>query len=188
MELQINSEGSPRVELQFSKAGDRFRNRWTIVFDRSSYDLMNSVEGEDHSGWPLSPPIQDLSHEFRLDHEVILGLGQAGTAHWSSSFQSQPRNSSIFVEHACRWTPPPQDLGCRYEIQPGWSAKQVGQQILLVHDQVFATIELSGCVWTIGNDRSINCRPLTWDLKSPGNPVTVLWSFTVRSLPVEFPT
>ena len=64
------------------------------------------------SAWPESPPLQQLSIEMIDGHEVALGVGCAGTSHWSVSIE--PMERGFRFDWACRVKEVPERLGTSY--------------------------------------------------------------------------
>ncbi|OYP35445.1 hypothetical protein [Rhodopirellula sp. MGV] len=75
-------------------------------------DILQSYNDLDEAAWPLSPPIQQLSVEEINDHDVALGVGCAGTSHWSLSVE--PIESGYQFEWACRTKVAPEKLLSTY--------------------------------------------------------------------------
>lgn len=65
--------------------------------------------------WPDSPPIQQLSVESIDGREVALGVGCAGTSHWSVSIE--PTADGFRFDWACRAKETPVRLGTTYQNQ-----------------------------------------------------------------------
>ena len=71
------------------------------------------VAGSDHASWPDSPPIQQLSIETIEGRDVALGVGCAGTSHWSLSIE--PTQDGFHFDWACRAKESPNQLGTTYD-------------------------------------------------------------------------
>ncbi|MEM9828481.1 MAG: hypothetical protein AAF958_17970 [Planctomycetota bacterium] len=103
--------------IEFFQAGDRFRHR-LCVGDQCIAETIDDDGGD--PAWPPSPPIQQLSKEPIGSGEAILGVGGAGTGHWSLSvsqvMDAQQNSVALNIEWACRTTEAPQYLGTRYRI------------------------------------------------------------------------
>lgn len=103
---------SGRLRVEFAWVVDRYQHR---VLDSLGNGLI-SVDGNAEEAWPPSPPIQQLSLERVDGQEVILGLGAAGTAHWSISVVPTETESgdAIHFELACRCRQSPERLESTY--------------------------------------------------------------------------
>jgi hypothetical protein len=60
-----------------------------------------SQEGTGPDGWPLSPPLQSLAIERRVEGAVALLVGMWGQHHWSASFEAKP-GRRLVIDIACR--------------------------------------------------------------------------------------
>jgi hypothetical protein len=65
--------------------------------------------------WPNCPPLQQLSIESIEGRPVALGVGSAGTSHWSLSVE--PVAEGFRWDWACRVKETPQWLGTVYQEQ-----------------------------------------------------------------------
>lgn len=76
-----------RLVVEFSYLGDRFAHRLILGGDELSpagQELFCSVEGDDQSAWPPSPPLQQLDECPLADgNKGLVGVGMAGQGHWS---------------------------------------------------------------------------------------------------------
>ena len=68
--------------------------------------------GSGEQAWPESPPIQQLSIESIDGRDVALGVGCAGTSHWSLSVEPTPEGFRF--DWACRAKEMPEQLGTAY--------------------------------------------------------------------------
>ena len=73
---------------------------------------LQSLCGPPDECWPDSPPIQQLSIETLEGRPVALGVGGAGTSHWSLSVE--PVESGFRFDWACRAKSTPERLGTTY--------------------------------------------------------------------------
>lgn len=101
------------LRLQFTWVGDRYGHRILSVAD--GRELACSVEGVATETWPPSPPLQELHFSTTGDgRQVALGVGRAGTQHWSLSFEPQP--TGWLVDVACRVRGAVDRLASRYRL------------------------------------------------------------------------
>ncbi|MEL6110685.1 MAG: hypothetical protein AAFU85_32160, partial [Planctomycetota bacterium] len=98
----------PRLDLQVRFDWEKDRYRHTVL--RPAQELQ-SVIGDDAS-WPATPPLQQLSVETIDEREVALGVGSAGTSHWSVSVE--PTEAGFLFDWACRTSETPGFLGSSY--------------------------------------------------------------------------
>lgn len=71
--------------------------------------------GSGDDAWPPSPPIQQVSIETIEGCNVALGVGCAGTSHWSLSVE--PTADGFRFDWACRTKETPARLGTTYLIE-----------------------------------------------------------------------
>ncbi|QDV86769.1 hypothetical protein [Planctomycetes bacterium TBK1r] len=93
--------------VHFVWTHDRFDH--TIDFDGRQIACRN---GTGEQAWPESPPIQQLSIESIDGRDVALGVGCAGTSHWSLSVEPTPEGFRF--DWACRAKETPEQLGTTY--------------------------------------------------------------------------
>ncbi|HMO15046.1 MAG TPA: hypothetical protein PKD64_15825 [Pirellulaceae bacterium] len=137
--VQIRIGNTIQLRVCFHWHDDRFRHEWLVVCGESKYQLMSGELVDRDAAWPSEPPLQDLTLEHRDDHDVVLGLGQAGSAHWSSSFAAFPSKSQIVIEHACRVASADSELRSRYRL----------------HSTELLTIGMHNLAWRV---ESATCR------------------------------
>lgn len=114
--LQTTSEGD-RLLVTMSRTGDRLSHRilW-MVRGRSASLLAESCEDQQESAWPSSPPYQQIDHCVLADgREGLVGVGMAGTSHWSVAIEA--RENSLWWDVACRVHRVPEFLGSVYEVR-----------------------------------------------------------------------
>ncbi len=105
------------LRLQFDRRGDRFGHTVFIV-DASGEErlLLKSLEGDDSTPWPASPPLQNVHVEKRAgDVTVALAVGMAGRSHWSLAVEALPGGELKF-DAACRLSELPEQLGSQYSL------------------------------------------------------------------------
>lgn len=103
-------ENSQSYRLEFHWVGDRFEHQLTAEGGNAK-TLCKGVQ----SSWPTSPPLQQLSKESINGQDVVLGVGCAGTSHWSVSVE--PIEGGFRFDWACKTKEPPKFLGSRYSTQ-----------------------------------------------------------------------
>ncbi len=181
MNTILRTANTPTIEVRFSYVSDRYQHSWWWVDGQHEIQFLISVEGDDKTDWPASPPIQDLLHESRNDHDVVLGLGQAGSARWSSSFKTNSKCPSIEVEHACRIQDSGGELACTYFAANDWQASLEQGCLRLSHKKAQKSIELISDELDLLDERLIACRPTNYS-KHDDRRATLVWGFVVRYL------
>ncbi len=81
---------------------DRFQHNLVYIAEGQNRVLMSSCEGAPDDRWPACPPLQQLLRQTVQDDPALLGVGMAGTSHWSASFVLRyERSIQLFVDLAC---------------------------------------------------------------------------------------
>ena len=96
----------------FQWRDDRFGH--TVFLDDD--EVATSIEGDADDEWPSSPPIQQLSLESAGESNVLLGVGGAGTSHWSISVELSSDPVAAKFDLACRFKSEPSQIGSAYRI------------------------------------------------------------------------
>lgn len=127
------------IQVCFRWHQDRYRHHFGILAETPR---MASVEDDDRLDWPCSPPIQQLSLEALPFGDALLGVGSAGTSHWSLSVHEVATSGkpALKFELACRCKATPNVLGSRYEQHPSLIITP-GDDARLEHDANFVTIK-----------------------------------------------
>lgn len=107
------------LRVRFEWRGDRYDH--TVESDT---DALKTRDDRPDGAWPESPPIQQLSLEQINEHQVALGVGCAGTSHWSVSIE--PTTAGFRFDWACHAKQTPDHLGSRYHRVPGFSLETNG--------------------------------------------------------------
>lgn len=116
LQVQSNSEASPSLVCRFLKSdsSDRWEHQWLLRETDSERLILSSVEGDNDSIWPPSPPFQDLSKED-LGHTVaVMGVGMAGKSHWSVAVSEE--ENCLVADFACLVKEAPQFLGSSWQL------------------------------------------------------------------------
>lgn len=142
MEDSRTSTEQATFELLFERTGDRYTHTLCVCVDDHKSPAIVSFEGDDQTLWPPSPPIQDVTFEERNDCSVFLGVGRAGTAHWSSSFQLMDNKRRLVIEHACRTPVVPEVLSISYSIKDHWLIDAPDKKGLVVLESLQAKQQL----------------------------------------------
>lgn len=101
------SDGS-RLELTLNWLGDRYGQLLTVVGPSGGRRVvLESCEGSADEPCPPSPPLQQiLLHTTVTQSPAALGVGMAGTSHWSVSIEADPQVPRIVWDVACRCQAP----------------------------------------------------------------------------------
>jgi len=110
IETPASAAGVLRVE--FTRTSDRYSHHIFVVRGGSAQLVLSSEEGTPEDYWPPGPPLQQLSIEDRGPLQVALGVGMAGSSHWSMSVETSP--AQLIFDVACRKREEPQWLGSKY--------------------------------------------------------------------------
>lgn len=122
--------------LRFDYQGDRFAHRLIALSNDESQVLVSSVEGTSKDEWPASSPFQDI-HQQEIDgRQVIMGVGMAGSGHWSAACSLNDQNSDSIVEFHF-------DFACRYSGESGW----LGSQYSLSSQATKPSLRETGIDW-----------------------------------------
>ena len=115
--------------VRFRWTGDRFDHAAEFESGRVAC-LETSLE----SHWPDSPPIQQLSIETIEGRDVALGVGCAGTSHWSLSVE--PTEDGFRFDWACRAKETPLQLGTSYDDRAAAGFHASDQAVVTSIDEV----------------------------------------------------
>ncbi len=124
-----------RLRLRFVRRGDRYAHEvcWADA-GGSERVLLATVEGDDATPWPASPPLQDLHLEQRpVGITVALAVGMAGRSHWSLSAEALPEGELRF-DAACRANDSPGPIGSCYRLGEGVTARAAEGAVWLALD------------------------------------------------------
>jgi len=103
------------LQLEFFKHADRYAHKIALSGQGEDVGLLESIEGTSDDAWPPSPPLQDVHIENRAGGvQVALGVGRAGTSHWSFSCEAKPDEQLLEFDIACRIAESAEVLGSAY--------------------------------------------------------------------------
>lgn len=131
--IQMASAIGIGLFAQFWKHDDRYHHELGLITGEQKTVLLSSIEGSPNDFWPSCPPIQQLYKQTVDENPVVLGVGMAGSRHYSTSVLLQPTESSVqlIVESACLIKDPPGNdgkMGTRYQTHQNWSQVELGIQ------------------------------------------------------------
>ena len=86
--------------------------------------LFSSLEGKPDEPWPVSPPMQQLVQDPGQGSATLLGVGMAGSSHWSLSISlASQRKPTLLIETAIRVRQKPDGwIGSHFSLSEGVSA------------------------------------------------------------------
>lgn len=123
------SHGPWRMIANWSQ--DRFATELHCQSGTECQRCWFSREGTPEDAWPASPPLQQLVQEEGNGSPVMLGVGMAGTSHWSISYSLSPDRETLIMEAACRLTAcPDMWIGSRFGLDPRWVWEMQGDLLL----------------------------------------------------------
>ena len=158
-EIELESAG---LCLRFARAGDRFQLRLLV----DGTPLLEAAAGEDNAAWPSAPPLQQLHEQVLPTGPVVLGVGSAGTTHWSASF-SVREPGVVWCEYAARvsraWEASSQWLGTTFRSSEGWEWSSAGNELILSNSK--QTV----CLRTLGPESQLNLDPPSVLVVAPAN-------------------
>ncbi len=174
--LLLNEPTGCGLAIVFHKAGDRHRHDVSRSEGGGSILLRSRDTG---TAWPSSPPLQQLVRQVRNGHALILGLGTAGTSHWSASFETIEEGATVEVQVACRLGGPASWLGTTYEL--------VGDSVCGEHNPRGIAIDFDGRrLWIspgkgtkAAYDRATRRIAITPDDVSTDMPRTIQWQYRI---------
>lgn len=118
---------APCVRVVFSFHSDRWSHEIQLSHAKGVVSIASSVEGDSDDDWPPSPALQEISKEDIGNRVVVLGVGMAGSNHWSISV-SVVENQRVKLDNACLvkneqigW------LGSTYQISEGVRVEAVSE-------------------------------------------------------------
>ncbi len=134
-----------RLTVEFTWKADRYVHRITS----NAGCEITSVDGTPEDLWPASPPIQQLSLESIAGQPVLLGVGAAGSGHWSISVSSvvDGEDEALKFELACRSREAPGQLASTYRHESGQlriEARSGVSEVVTVADEVRLDASLDG--------------------------------------------
>ncbi len=104
------------LEVLFVWRDDRYHQTVNIVSGPERLPLLSSVEGDDQTIWPSSPPFRQVAVEQHATSRVALLVGMAGKSHWSASIHSPVGESRLLFDVACLARQAPLKLGSCYRL------------------------------------------------------------------------
>jgi hypothetical protein len=170
------------LKARFFQLGDRYAHGVWLVDGGNETALLDSLEGDDYTDWPPSPPLQQLTVEDRTDgSHVLLLVGMAGTSHWSLSVEPHPSEPALLFDAACRIKGACTRLGSQYrcDLQPRPPRDSqtiefgIADQICRFEAETLGS-KPPASVEMVGENLSIHSPPLSERL-----PTTARWKYRI---------
>ena len=161
---------------------DRFVHRIEVVVSGEHHELMRcQCSGPEDAAWPKTAPLQQLSQEVVDGRSVLLGVGQAGTSHWSISMEAaDDEDPTLRMDCACRVSERPEFLGCRYEWDEATECNTDAFAGILFQcsgeTMQFAPDDAQTRATSSTDERWLETRPGSLDVDLPS---TVRWSYRI---------
>lgn len=171
---RVQTLSSGRIEVVFRWQEDRWVHSLHILQSSTSRGpacWQTALSGpHDDPNWPTSPPLVELAKVDSLQGAALVGVGQAGTSHFSVSVTAEAGGTLRF------------EAACRISGEPGW----LGSAYTAVETTASQQLEiepLSERVLASRTALSMEIRPLEVH-QFPGEPPpkksTVQWGYRVR--------
>lgn len=122
------------LQVALHWAGDRFQQ--SVSWNGQT--LLQSLEGDESQTWPPSPPLQQLLPHSEINRQAILGIGSAGTTHWSLAIEAEREavphkphslnpalNPQLTWHYAARVKRPAASLGSTFILHRRWQAEPI---------------------------------------------------------------
>lgn len=178
--------GGSLGELHFEWSQDRYAHRWQFGDQEST---ICSVESDNQTVWPASPPLQQIhQQQFADGRQIIFGVGMAGRGHWSASFTLIPDLKCWIVELACRSQAQPELLQSAYRLAGRWNVGSSGaiERDCTSHDQ--STVRLAIEAISPSSRANYAADQLTiWPATVEKANATTQWAMRLRVTAIQNP-
>ncbi len=175
-----------RLRVIYHRDGDRYSHQVELICGDRTVVICQSIEGNDHDAWPLSPPIQQLHLEDQANGRVILGVGLAGKSHWSVSNEAKSDTAALRFDWACRYGSDQASLGTTYRllqpIVPSPKANGSNFSVAIDGKQLQCSVDVNASLeWLQGPDGSVQLRlmPTSYPARLPA---TAQWAYAWKLL------
>ena len=116
-------DSDSRLSVRFEPSADRFSHQWLLDLGDESIVFMSSSEFQNPP--EISNPVfQQVVAECHDGTNVILGVGQSGTNHWSATAVERQQPLGIEIEVACRVNKVTGKLATVYQIDGNHQVSQ----------------------------------------------------------------
>jgi len=115
--LLTGSRDGRRLRIDFERKIDRYQQALWLIAGEREVCVVTTVEGTGQQAWPPSPPLQQLhEHQTPAGNLAVLGVGMAGTSHWSLAMEAGADQPSLCCDVACCVKEVPDDLAVTWEL------------------------------------------------------------------------
>ena len=115
--LLTGSRDNLRLRIDFIRKTDRYQQLLWLIAGESEVCVLATVEGTGQQEWPPSPPLQHLhQHETPAGDLALLGVGMAGTSHWSLAVEASMDQPTFCCDVACRVRERPGNLAVTWVL------------------------------------------------------------------------
>lgn len=148
------------LEFRFPRIGDRYG----LTISICSELVLEAFAGSAAEAWPAAPPLQQLHEQDLPTGLAVLGVGAAGTSHWSASF-SVRGPGLVWCEYAARvsqpWNEASEWLGTRLRLGNDWKWERAGRGLRLHSKDQHLFLESLGeeSEWEIIGPGEVAFRP-----------------------------
>jgi hypothetical protein len=120
-----------RLRIDFTWNGDRYQQALWLISGTRECCLLTTVEGTGQQAWPPSPPLQNLhQQEMPTGDLAALGVGMAGTSHWSLSVEASVDQPTFTCDVACRVKEEPGDLTVTWEAGENITVNAIAERFV----------------------------------------------------------
>ncbi len=145
--------------------------------------LLTSIEGDNETVWPPSPPVQDPSRHDLVDGGAVLGVGMAGKNHWSVSASVTGENQVLF-DLACLVKSPGVSLASTYRCADGVTVSDIDGGVYLQHE--FGQVALQAATElatrssvSVDIDGRVLIAPVDLQPPADGRSVSIRWQYRI---------
>ncbi len=173
------------LRIRFVWVGDRYQ-QLVEIGPAAARPRLQTVAGDALPDWPDDPPLQQLSIERLGDRTVALGVGSAGTSHWSVSIEAIAGPVPAFqYDLACRCLVSPHQLGSAFEcldrVDPGACSAAQGVAVQEVAGGTLRFVPLPAIgAWEPVVDPTGHRLSLLATLGPDPQPATYRWGFRLQ--------
>jgi hypothetical protein len=115
--LLTGSRDDLRLRIDFNRKTDRYQQALWLIAGEREVCVLTTVEGTGQQEWPPSPPLQQLhQHQTPAGDLAALGVGMAGTSHWSLAVEASADQPMLCCDVACRARKTPGNLAVTWEL------------------------------------------------------------------------
>ena len=174
------------LTVRYFKVGDRLAHAIGIAIGETFMPILESVEGNEHEPWPVSPPMQEMVQESFAPNSspVLLGVGLSGNGHWSTAVEAKSGRQLKF-DIACKNSKSASSFGSEYRIVTEYallpSDERLPEKFTLRLDSQseLAKIEIAASIGRLSlsvPEQRVRILPNS----DPGSILTHRWCYEIR--------